>query len=165
MNARRAAVLCALLALSGRAAAPEETAKPAFRPECVLAAVAARKGVRLDPARRPPMVLFASLIPLARYREAAKEQLGGLEVDQVLNMYVVKTDEIFISDAARNYGRHGRTIDDSIAHEFGHYLQVVYDGADLADDVNDSLETEAIALQTWFREHGAAGLDGSCRLR
>ncbi|TBR17071.1 hypothetical protein EPO15_17775 [bacterium] len=158
----KTALLAALLCVPARAAAPE-TAAPAFKPECVLAAVAGRKGVVLDPARPLPMVLFASSIPVSRYREAAKEQLGGMEVDTVLNMYVVKTDEIYIQDAAANYGRFGRTIDDSVAHEFGHYLQVVYDKADVANDANDSLESEAVALQTWFREVGAAALPESCR--
>lgn len=159
----RAALLAGVLSLPALAAAPAP-AKIAYKPDCVLAAVAARKGVTLDPARKPPMVLFASMIPVSRYREAAKEQLGGMEVDTVLNMYVVKTDEIYIQDAASNYGRHGRTIDDSVAHEFGHYLQVVYGKADMANDVNDELEGEAVRLQTWFREEGAAGLPASCRL-
>lgn len=159
----RAALLAVLVCLPARAAAPE-TAKIAFKPECVLAAVAGRKGVTLDPSRRPPMVLFASMIPVSRYREAAKEQLGGMDVEMVLNMYVVKTDEIYIQDAAGNYGKFGRTIDDSVAHEFGHYLQVVYGKADMANDANDELEGEAVRLQTWFREEGAAALPPSCRL-
>lgn len=82
-----------------------------------------------------------------------------------MNMYVVKTDEIYLNDSASSYGRHGRIIDDSLAHEYAHYVQVVYEGADRENDPNDALESDAVAVQTWFREAGAAALPAACRLR
>ncbi|MDE2291964.1 MAG: hypothetical protein KGL53_07765, partial [Elusimicrobia bacterium] len=48
------------------------------------------------------------------------------------------------------YYRNGRTIDDSIAHEFTHYVQYRYQGAKFGDD-QDILEQGAIDVQEWFR--------------
>lgn len=59
---KHGALLALLLTLPAAASAPE-TASLLYRPECVLEAVAARKNARLDPARRPPMVLLGSKIP------------------------------------------------------------------------------------------------------
>lgn len=157
------AALAALLAFPA-AAAEAETAKPLYKPDCVLAAVAGKKGVTLDAARPAPMVLYGSKVPLARFLEASKEQLGGFVPDRVMNMYTVKTNEIYLSDAASTYGRHGRIIDDSLAHEYTHFLQVVYDGRGLGDGSDDYLESEAVAVQTWFREQGAATLPPDCRI-
>lgn len=157
------AVLTALLAFPA-AAADGETAKPLYKPECVLAAVAERKGVTLDAARPAPMVLYGGSIPLARFLEASKEQLGGFVPDRVMNMYTVKTNEIYLNDSASTYGRHGRIIDDSLAHEYAHFLQVAYEGRSLGDGSDDFLEAEAVTLQTWFREHGAAALPPACRI-
>ena len=42
-----------------------------------------------------------------------------------------------------------RTLDESLAHEFAHYLQVTYFAADLADE---TCEHEAIAVQIAFRD-------------
>lgn len=160
---KNAALLSLLLAWPASAQAPE-TAVLSYKPECILAAVAVRKRATLTPGRKAPMVLLASKIPLSRFLEAAREQIGGFVPDRVMNMYVVKTDEIYLNDAASNYGRHGRIIDDSLAHEFAHYIQVAYEGADRENDPNDSLESDAVAVQTWFREEGAAALPPSCRL-
>jgi hypothetical protein len=159
----RRLLLLALLALPA-AAADGETAKPLYKPDCVLAAVAGKKGVALDASRPAPMVLYGSKIPLTRFLEAAKEQLAGFVPDRVMNMYTVKTNEIYLNDAASTYGRHGRIIDDSLAHEYAHFIQVAYDGRTMGDGSDDFLESEAVAVQTWFREQGAAALPPSCRL-
>ena len=42
-----------------------------------------------------------------------------------------------------------RTLDESLAHEFTHYLQVRYQGANLDDE---SAELQAIAVQFAFRD-------------
>lgn len=151
------------LTLALPANAADGAARLAFRPDCVLAAVAARKGVTLSPDRPAPRLRLASATPVAEYLEAAKEQLGGAQLDVILNMFVAKTNEIYLNDSARLYGRHGRTLDDSLAHEYTHFIQHVYEGAPLFGDSTDSLEEEAVRVQTWFREAGSTSLPGSCR--
>lgn len=156
-------VLAALLAFPA-SAAEGETAKPLYRPDCVLAAVAGKKGVTLEASKPPPMVLYGSKIPLSRFLEASKEQLSGFVPDRVMNMYIVRTNEIYLNDSASTYGRHGRIIDDSLAHEYAHFLQVAYEGRSPGDGSDDFLEGEAVSLQTWFREQGAPALSPSCRI-
>jgi hypothetical protein len=54
-------------------------------------------------------------------------------------------------DDAAYYTQLRRCIDDSLAHELTHYVQVVYQGWVL-DGFDDSIEFNAIDVQTWFRE-------------
>ena len=47
------------------------------------------------------------------------------------NAYVVARNEIYLMDEPAYYRRMHRTLDESLAHEFAHYLQVTYFAADL----------------------------------
>jgi hypothetical protein len=47
------------------------------------------------------------------------------------------------------YRRIRRTLDESLAHEFAHYLQVRYFASNLVDE---SCETQAVSIQIAFRE-------------
>lgn len=69
--------------------------------------------------------------------------------DRITNAFALKKNEIYIFDDADYYLRTNRCMDDSLAHEMVHYLQARYQGWDLDDD---SLEWEAIDIQTAFRE-------------
>lgn len=54
------------------------------------------------------------------------------------------SNEIYLSDDAAYYKRRNRTLDDSLAHEFVHYIQVRYRNDSLADD---DCEMEAITVR------------------
>jgi hypothetical protein len=64
-------------------------------------------------------------------------------------VYVVARNEIYLTDDARYYRRLRRTLDESLAHEFAHYIQVRYLGANLADE---GCEVEAVAVQFAFTD-------------
>jgi hypothetical protein len=113
-----------------------------------LALVADAMGVRLDPDEPLPVVRLASRTPLARFREAMAPQ-WGFRPHIIVNAYALATNEIYLDDASDYYKRLGRTLDDSLAHELVHYLQVHYRGLDLTDE---SCETEAVSIQTAYRE-------------
>lgn len=113
-----------------------------------LAFVAAAMGVRLDPNEPLPVVHLASRTPLARFREAMAPQ-WGFRPHVFVNAYAVATNEIYLDDASDYYKRLHRTLDDSLAHELVHYVQVRYRRLDLADE---SCETEAVTIQTAYRE-------------
>ncbi|MBI4374950.1 MAG: hypothetical protein HY549_00720 [Elusimicrobia bacterium] len=67
-------------------------------------------------------------------------------------------------DEAAYYRRLKRSIDDSLAHELAHFIQVRYRGARLEQD--PMLEEEAIHVQVWFRETFVPdGADSPCRLK
>jgi hypothetical protein len=114
-----------------------------------LAFVADAMNVRLDPAEPLPVVHLASTTTLARFREAIAPQ-WGFRPHVIVNAYAVATNEIYLDDAPAYYRRTHRTLDDSLAHELAHYLQVRYRRLDLTDE---SCEMEAVTIQTAYREH------------
>ena len=114
----------------------------------ILEAVARRMNVTLRADEPLPRIHFESRTPLAQFQEAVAPQ-WGFRPPLVANVYVVARNEIYLSDDAGYYRRLRRTLDESLAHEFAHYLQVRYFGANLADE---SCETEAVAMQIAFRD-------------
>jgi len=115
----------------------------------MLAFVAAAMDVRVDPAEPLPVVHLASRTTLARFREAMAPQ-WGFRPHVIINAYAVASNEIYLDDASEYYKRMHRTLDDSLAHELVHYLQVRYRRLDLTDE---SCEMEAVTIQTAYREH------------
>ncbi len=121
-----------------------------YSPKCTFEAVAHRMGYPVDPSKPFPNVFVASEIPLEQFQDAVEEQ-WKMRPSAVLNVYVVELNEIYLLDEESYYLKVKRYIDDSLAHELAHYVQVVYRGADLNSD-HDFYEQEAVHVQTWFRE-------------
>lgn len=149
-----------LLLLAACLAAPSallasEIATPRHEERCILAAVAGRMGATLTSAYPPPSVSYASRTELSRFKAAVSTEYGpeaAAHYGVVTNMFLPKQNAVFLADKAVFYLR-GRFIDDSVAHEFAHYIQYYYKGA--KDDPNadqDQLEIEAVRVQDWFRE-------------
>jgi hypothetical protein len=95
-----------------------------------------------------PVIRFVSVTPLKEFQDAIEEQ-WGMRPDQITNAFAVKHNKVFLNDDAAYYIRTGRCMDDSLAHELTHYVQAKYLNWDLNDE---SLEWEAIEIQTAFRE-------------
>jgi hypothetical protein len=116
-------------------------------PQFILEAVAGRMGVRIRPDLTPPAILLESRTPLQRLQAAAEKQ-WGFRPPVFVTMYAMESNEVYLIDEATLYERCPATLDDSLAHEFVHYIQANY----LGDRVNtDWSEVEAVAIQTWFR--------------
>lgn len=141
--------------LAGRVTAP-------IHPEsCILAVVATHMKVTLSDAVARPTVRYGSKTDLRQYHADIENEYGpgsSAPYNVVTNMFLPKRNVIYMSDKAENY-RTGRYIDDSVAHEFAHYLQFFYLGEkDNPSPDYDQLETGAIRVQEWFREtYMAAG--------
>lgn len=120
------------------------TAKLRYDETCVLRLVAAEMKIPL------PRIYYGSKVPFAQFLAAYHTQ-SNVDPDQVQNVYVLKTNEIYLSDKAVNYGAFGRALDDSLAHEYVHYLQVKYRGYTL-EDCDDNAENQAVHYQLAFRE-------------
>jgi len=150
LSAVRWAALVALLALLGPIARADDTAPIRLQndPNEILAAVARRMNVALRADRPLPRVYFESSTPLAKFQDAIAPQCH-FRPPLFANAYVVARNEIYLMDDPAYYRRMHRTLDESLAHEFAHYLQVMYFGADLADE---TCENEAIAIQIAFRD-------------
>lgn len=137
-----------LIASAAAADASSESVRPRFDPMFVLAQVAQRLGVTLQPELAPPAVFLESATPIAQFRDAIGAQ-WGFRPHVFGNAYAVARNEIYLIDDPGYYARLGRTIDESLAHELAHYVQVQYLNADLT---LPSWEDEAIAVQSWFRD-------------
>lgn len=134
------------------AGSPTGTAALQHDPQFILEAVAKRMGVTLRPNLPPPTIQLESRTPLERLQVAAERQ-WGFRPEVFVTMYATAANEVYLIDEARLYDQYGGTLDDSLAHEFVHYIQVHYFG-DRFD--TDWSEVEAVAIQTWFRREYVA---------
>jgi hypothetical protein len=121
-----------------------------YEPECVLRAVAWHMGFNLRWDITAPRVRYESRTPLKEFQDAVERQ-WGFRSPVFTNAYSQSVNEVFIIDDARYYAKLKRFMDDSLAHEYAHFVQVQYKKFDLRQD-DESLEFEAVAEQTWFRE-------------
>ncbi len=141
-------------AAQARAAVSERRKKPQaallrYGEACILRAVAAHMGVALRPDIPAPAVYYGSKTPLKQFQDAVEPQ-WNMRPEVFLNAYIVAKNEVYLLDEAEYYRRMKRALDDSLAHEYAHYIQVKYKGFSLEGD--DSLEGQAVSEQTWFRE-------------
>jgi hypothetical protein len=143
-------------AAAKKAAAKKPARSPAtlrYEPLCILRAVARQMNVKLRAEVPLPSVHFESRTDLRSFQDAVEPQWGQ-RPPQVMNVFVVARNEVYLIDDASYYERMKRAIDDSLAHEFVHYLQVRYKGY-TERDLGEDFGAEAIAIehQTWFREN------------
>jgi len=138
---------------------PAEFARLRYDPLFILEKVAERMKVRLDSSVPLPAILFESTTPLGLFQDAMERQ-WRFRPPVFVNAYTVADNEIFLIDDPAHYGRRGRTLDDALAHEFAHYLQAVYFKIDFSTRViTEVCESEAVAVQDWFRMRYVQGRD------
>lgn len=123
------------------------TARPRYSRECIVRAVAWKKKVTLREDIPLPSVRYGSETPAEEFNDAVEPQ-WGMRPDIVLNVYVFRFNRIYLLDDAAYYMKMGRFIDDSLAHELVHFLQVKYKDV---TEMGDAEEWEAVDIQTWFR--------------
>ena len=124
-------------------------------PACVLSAVAFAMNVRLDPAVAPPILRLETQTPVSEFADALEPQWGS-RPDRFTNAYAPGAGKIFLIEDAAYYEKFGRDIADSLAHEYAHFIQVRYRGLSIGD-FGDSEESEAVSVQTWFRDNYIRG--------
>lgn len=149
------ALAVSLLTAAG-AGEPAQTMRLQFDPAYILQAVAARMNVTLRPEVPLPTIHLQSKTPLARFQDAIAVQ-WNFRPHVYTNAYVVARNEIYLMDDPSYYTRNNRTLDESLAHEFAHYIQVHYQNADLADP---SCEGDAVAVQALFATGRTAAIAG-----
>ena len=145
----RTAMFCALLFVCGAVEADDQQRMTLQHdPRYILEAVARKMNVTLDPDQPLPRIYFESSTPLEQFQTAIAPQ-WRFRPPMFANAYVTARNEIYLSDDPGYYRRVHRTLDESLAHEYTHYLQVHYFAADLADE---GCESQAVAVQIAFRE-------------
>jgi hypothetical protein len=138
-----------------------DVARPLHPVECVFSAVLKEKNLPLRADIPLPAIFFASDIPLKQFQDAVEKQ-WNMRPHLVLNAYVLDLNQIYLLDEAEYYRKSARFIDDSLAHELVHFVQVKYQGYRFEGD-DMSLEMEAIAIQTSIRENYLAKGLAPCR--
>jgi hypothetical protein len=126
---------------------PTRVAALQHDPQFILEVVANRMGVTLRADMPPPTIRLESRTPLERLQAAAERQ-WGFRPEVFTTTYATASNEVYLIDEARLYENYGGTPDDSLAHELVHYVQAHYLGDRFTTDWS---ETEAVAVQTWFR--------------
>lgn len=124
-----------------------ETVKPMHTTQFILERILEYKNLTFQSEIPMPEVVLSSKALLKDFQDDIEPQ-WGIRPDVITNAYVVRLNKIYLYDDKAYYAEHGRCIDDSLAHELAHYVQVQYRKWDLNDD---SLEWDAIDTQTWFR--------------
>jgi hypothetical protein len=119
-----------------------------YSSQFILQQILDKKNIVLIPDLPLPKNLFESTTPLKAFQDAIEPQ-WGFRPKEFTSAYVLNRNEIYLLDNAKYYHSQHRCIDDTLAHELTHYVQFKYQHADLNDEF---LESEAIDIQTWFRE-------------
>ncbi|HSD41160.1 MAG TPA: hypothetical protein VLD36_04770 [Burkholderiales bacterium] len=148
LSAVLALAACLSPALGGERVSIAAPVKLRFDPRFTFEAVAQRMNVTLRREVPLPAVFLESSTPLAQFQDAMERQ-WQFRPPLVANAYSIERNEIYLSDDASFYLRLKRSIDDSLAHEFVHYIQAMYFNEDLS---TDGCEVQAVEIQRWFRE-------------
>ncbi len=138
-----------VLLTSNSSFAENSVAELKYSAQCIFIAIMNHKKIVLKEEVPFPSVYVASKTPLKQFQDAVEPQ-WGMRPGAFLNAYIVEKNEIYLLDDANYYEKTGRFLDDSLAHELTHYIQVKYQNASLNED--ETLETDAVFEQTWFRE-------------
>lgn len=124
-------------------------------PKCILEAVAFAMNVRLDPAIAAPALRLETKTPVSEFADGVEPQ-WGMRPDRFTNAYSPSANKVFLIEDADYYEKFKRDIADSLAHEYAHFIQVRYKGLSI-ENFSDNEESEAVHIQTWFRDNYIRG--------
>ncbi len=103
-----------------------------------------------DPTIALPDLKLASQTTLADFQNDIEKQ-WNFKPGGITNAYVAASNRIYLWDDLEYYQKHKRCLDDSLAHELVHYVQVQYQKIPISQ-FDDFMESEAIHVQNAFRE-------------
>jgi hypothetical protein len=135
--------------LASTAAMTTKTVKLKYDLNFILEKVLSYKHLEANSSIINPIIYLKSKTPLKQFQDAIESQWGQ-RPKEFTNAYAVKNNEIYLLDDADYYKKTERFIDDSLAHELTHFVQVKYQNFDINDE---SLEWDAVDIQTWFRDN------------
>ncbi len=144
-------LLAVFLAFPAQAGESYERANLRYSRTCILQAVAFRMKVQLSPGIPAPVVRLQGDTPLKEFQDDIEPQ-WDMRPDIFANAYVPHAGKIFLIDEADFYRKMSRYLDDSLAHEYVHFLQVRYKNIPMKD-FGDGEEWQAMEVQTWFRDN------------
>jgi hypothetical protein len=116
---------------------------------CVFRLVSTLMTVQLPPSLPLPEVRPEGIAELEELKAVTK-RLWGFEVPKFINIYDPEKNIIYLFRDFNFYHSHKRSIYDSLAHEFVHFVQVKVRKTPLSH-FSDAEENEAINIQNQFR--------------
>lgn len=119
---------------------------PKYDAACTLQAVAKRMNVQVRSDIPLPTIMLASEIPFNEFQDIIESE-WGMRPEVFTNVFSPKRNIIFLINESDHYMSY-RFIEDALAHELVHFVQVAYKG----EPNSEELEWEADRIQTWFRE-------------
>lgn len=125
-----------------------KTAKLKYTEDFILKKALEYKKKEFNPNIALPQIFVESKTSLKQFQDAIEPQWGQ-RPDMITNAYVIHLNQVYLLDDANYYQKLKRCMDDSLMHEYIHYIQAKYQNFDLNDD---TLEMEAVEHQTRFRE-------------
>lgn len=153
-------VLLATLLLSKAGAKPPTELGQRLRAEtpCILQAILESRSKKIDPTLPLPQIILDEETDLSEYQDDVEPQ-WNFRPDVVVNVFVAHRNKIYLFTDEKYYAPRGRFVEDSLAHELYHYVQVHYDKVPV-DQFSDFEEVAAVEVQTEFRERFHKGLKG-----
>ena len=141
-----------VLNLTSNRAESYEVTKLRYSPECILKVILSYRKIEFRPDIKIPRIRYESQTTLAELNQALYPSQWSTPAKYFSNAYAYKNglNEIFLTDNAAYYKKHDRYIDDSLAHELFHFIQIKYKNMDITTD--DFAEFDAIFVQNWFRD-------------
>lgn len=121
-----------------------------YSPDFVFQGVLKIMGVEKNSHILFPSIVLAADTNLKEFQKDVEPQ-WGMKPDFITNVFVADLNKIYLLDEKRYYEENGRCIDDSLAHELVHFVQVKYRNIPI-EYFDDSMEMEAIDVQSRFRD-------------
>lgn len=121
-----------------------------YPPDFIFNQVLKTMSIKKDSHILSPVIVYAKDINLQNFQNEVEPQ-WGLKPDFITNVYLAYLNKIYLLDEKSYYEQNGRCIDDSLAHELVHFVQVKYRNIPI-QYFDDSMEMEAIDIQSRFRD-------------
>jgi hypothetical protein len=119
-----------------------------YTPEFVLSKVL--EIMKKTPSQQSlPEIRFASQSRLKDFQDDVESQ-WGFRPEVMTNAYVAHLNRIYLLDSSNFYQKYDRCLDDSMAHELVHFVQVRYMKIPI-EQFDDSMEWQAVDVQNEFR--------------
>ena len=94
-------------------------------PEFVFQSVLKIMAIEKDSHISFPTIVLEKETNLKEFQKDVEPQ-WGMKPDFITNVFVAALNKIYLLDEKRYYEENGRCIDDSLAHELVHFVQVKY---------------------------------------
>lgn len=127
---------------------PRKAAVLKYSEDFILKKALEYKKKEFNPNIALPQIFVESKTTLKQFQDAIEPQWGQ-RPEMITNAFVIHLNQIYLLDDINYYQKLKRCMDDSLMHEYIHYIQAKYQNFDLNDD---TLEMEAVEHQTRFRE-------------